>query len=194
MNQPMSVDQHPSDDPSTPEISFSRRFERDVLPMLDLLQAMAFRFTHNRQDAEDLVQDTVARAYASFESFAEGTNLKAWLMRIMTNMHIDNYRRKQRRPELLVDEIREFRIRFMPDQPARWSNSAESEAIARIPDDKLRIALKELPAEFLQVLFYADCYGYTYREIAATLGIPEGTVMSRLHRGRRRLRNHLAPA
>jgi RNA polymerase sigma-70 factor (ECF subfamily) len=167
----------------------SARFTRDVVPLLDQLYRGAYRYTHNRADAEDLVQEVVLRAYRKFDQFDDGTNIRAWMFRIMTNTWINRYRVAQRRPiELLTAEL--------DDSPARqsrvYSPSAELRMLESLPDDEVKEAMQALPEGQRMAVFYVDVEGFRYQEAAFTLDVPLGTVMSRLYRGRRRLRTLLA--
>ena len=169
------------------------RFERDALPLLDMLFNGALRMTRSRADAEDLLQDTMMRAYAGFRTFQQGTNLKAWLFRILNNQRINTYRKKQRQPpEFLADEITDFQLASSAGHSSTGLRSAEVEALEALPDTEIRAALKALPEEFRMAVYYADVEGLVYKEIAAIMDIPYGTVMSRLYRGRHRLRTLLA--
>lgn len=169
-----------------------RRFERDALPYLDQLYGAAMKMTRNPQDAQDLVQETFAKAFAAFESFTEGTNLKAWLYRIMTNAYINTYRKRQREPYLgAVEELEDWQMGGAESTTAASSRSAEAEAIDRTPATVVTDALNELPEDFRMVVYLADVEGFSYQEIADIVERPIGTVMSRLHRGRARLRQAL---
>ncbi len=165
------------------------RFERDALPLLPNLYSAALRLTRNPADAEDLVQETYLRAYRGFGSFRPGTNLRAWMYRILTNTFINAYRKRQREPQTVPDEgIDEW---YLYDRLASAESSAENEVLERIPDEDVRAALDALPEGFRMAVLLADVEGFSYREIAEILGIPIGTVMSRLHRGRRALEKAL---
>jgi RNA polymerase sigma-70 factor (ECF subfamily) len=165
------------------------RFVRDVIPLGDQLLRRAARMTGNRADAEDLLQDTMLNAYAGFRSFQPGTNLKAWLFRIMSNTRITTYRATQHRPvEYLAGEFTDPQL-FADGQRASVSvRSAEAEALQALPDDEIAHALKALPEQYRMVLHYAYAEGLGYQEIANVMNTPIGTVMSRLHRARRHLR------
>jgi RNA polymerase sigma-70 factor (ECF subfamily) len=168
------------------------RFERDVTPLMAQLYPAALRMTRNSSDAEDLVQETLAKAYAAFHQFQPGTNLRAWLHRILANTFINSYRKKRREPVQdlfagLQDDWHGSGDSLLP--PGR---SAEAEALERIADSAILQALRELPAEFRAAIYLADIEGYPYREIADIMGTPIGTVMSRIHRGRAKLRERLA--
>jgi RNA polymerase sigma-70 factor, ECF subfamily len=168
------------------------RFEQDVVPFIAQLYPAALRMTRNPCDAEDLVQETAAKAYAALHQFTPGTNLRAWLHRILANTFINTYRKKRREP--IQDLGAEFSEEWQSsnDPLAPQARSAETEALERLADSDILQALRDLPEEFRVAIYLADIEGYPYREIAEMMGTPIGTVMSRLHRGRSKLRQRLA--
>jgi RNA polymerase sigma-70 factor (ECF subfamily) len=174
------------------EDALRERFERDVLPLLPSLYGAALRMTRDPTDAEDLVQDTYLRAFRGFAGFKEGTNLKAWLYRILTNSFINTYRKKQRQPQIVEgpDDIDEW---YLFDKLGAQSvqGSAEDEVLDKLPDNDVKEALESLPENFRIPVLLADVEGFSYKEIADIMETPIGTVMSRLHRGRKALEKAL---
>jgi RNA polymerase sigma-70 factor, ECF subfamily len=171
------------------------QFENEVIPLLNSLYWTAWRLTRSHPDAEDLVQETLLRAYAGYASFRPGSNMKAWLSRIMRNQWINSYRRSQRRPiETLEDWFDDGSAAGREAVKAVEQRSAEEHVLDQIPEGRVSDALASMPNGLRIVLYYAHVEGYSYREIADFLDIPYGTVMSRLHRARHRLRDHLANA
>ena len=174
------------------DAQLAERFERDALPLLDQLYGGALRMTRNPADAEDLVQEAYMKAYQGFRSYKPGTNLKAWMYRILTNAYINNYRKAQRRPaEYATDDITDSQIAETASHTSSGLRSAEVEAMALLPDEEIRAALMDLNEDYRMVIYYADVEGLPYKEIADIMATPIGTVMSRLHRGRKQLREAL---
>jgi len=168
-------------------------FEAQAMPFIDQLYAAAMRMTRNPSDAQDLVQETFVKAFASFKQFEQGTNLKAWLYRILTNTFINTYRKKQREPyQGTIDDLEDWQLGGAESTTATSSRSAEAEAIDHLPDSAVKDALQSIPEDFRLAVYFADVEGFSYQEIAEIMKTPIGTVMSRLHRGRRLLRELLA--
>ena len=170
------------------------RFAELTMPYMSALYAAALRMTRNPSDAEDLVQETYLRAYRGFEGFREGTNLKAWLYKILTNTYINAYRAKRRRPDQVdLDEVEDFYLfrRLGGLEAADATRTAETEVLDAIPDAEVKEALESLPEQFRMAVILADIEGFSYKEIAEILEVPIGTVMSRIHRGRKQLQKKL---
>jgi RNA polymerase sigma-70 factor (ECF subfamily) len=170
------------------------RFAEQAMEHMPSLYTAALRMTRNRADAEDLVQETYLRAYRGFGGFEEGTNLKAWLYRILTNTYINSYRAKKRRPdETELDEVEDLYLyrRIGGLEAALAGRSAEDELLDRFTDAEVKAAVDDLPENFRMAVMLADVEGFSYKEIADILDIPIGTVMSRLHRGRKALQKRL---
>ena len=169
----------------------TKRFERDALQYMNQLYAAAMRYTRNPEDAQDLVQDTYAKAYTSFHQFEPGTNLKAWLYRVLTTTFINTYRKDQRRPQTSDSELEDWQLAEASSHTSDQGKSTEDVVLENLPDSDIKNALAQIPEEFRMVVYLADVEGFSYKEIAEIVGVPTGTVMSRLHRGRKQLREKL---
>jgi RNA polymerase sigma-70 factor, ECF subfamily len=169
------------------------RFERDTAPLLDSLYGAALRMTRNPADAEDLVQETMMRAYRAFDRFEEGTNLKAWLFRIMTNAYINIYRKRQREPQQVSqDEVEDFDLyQELKSHDPQYEATPENIVLDRLLDADIVSAIEDLPDQFRLAVILSDIEGFTYAEMAEIMDVPMGTVMSRLHRGRKALQKRL---
>jgi RNA polymerase sigma-70 factor, ECF subfamily len=184
---------------ATPEFETIRdeglaaRFERNAIPLLKGFYPQAMRLTRNRTEAEDLLQETAAKAFAGFHGFRDGTNLGGWLYRILLNTHISGYRKQQRRPvQWLTDEISDGQLLAEARHTSSGLRSAEDQALDLLGDNDVRAAMQQLPEKLRTAIYYADIEGRRFKEIAELTDAPIGTVMSRLHRGRHRLRDLLA--
>jgi RNA polymerase sigma-70 factor (ECF subfamily) len=168
------------------------RFEREAMPLLDQMYSAALRTARNPTDAEDLVQETYAKAFAAFHQYRPGTNLKAWMYRILTNTYINTYRKKQRQPkESDSSDVEDYQLARAEQHTSRGLRSAEVEALDHLPDSDVKRALASIGEDFRMAVYLADVEGFAYKEIAEIMDTPIGTVMSRLHRGRRQLRDLL---
>jgi len=159
---------------------------------MDQLYSAALRYTKNPEDARDLLQDTYLKAFSSFHQFEEGTNLRAWLYRVLTTTFINTYRKGQRQPQLSNGELEDWQVAEAQSHTSDLGKSAEVEALEKLPDSDIKRALQEIPEDFRIAVYLADVEGFSYKEIAEIVGVPSGTVMSRLHRGRKLLREKLA--
>lgn len=177
------------------DTELSARFEREVTPLRGALYRQALRMTHNPSDAEDLLQDTLLKAFCGFHTYRQDSNLNAWLHRILVNTYISGYRKMQRRPtQYPTDEITDVQLAASAQHSGTGLRSAEDQALETLPDHDVRDAMQALPEQFRTAVYYADVEGFRFREIAQLTDAPIGTVMSRLHRGRRQLRLLLAQA
>jgi RNA polymerase sigma-70 factor (ECF subfamily) len=180
----------------TPEFrddELTARFERDAVPLIAAFYPQAMKLTRNRTEAEDLLQETAAKAFAGFHGFRDGTNLGGWLYRILLNTHISGYRKQQRRPaQWLTDEITDGQLIAEARHSSTGLRSAEDQVLDMLGDTDVREAMRQLPEKLRTAVYYADIEGRRFKEIAAITDVPIGTVMSRLHRGRHRLRSLLA--
>jgi RNA polymerase sigma-70 factor (ECF subfamily) len=168
------------------------RFERDAMQYVDQLYSAAMRMARNPSDAEDLVQEAYTKAFSAFHQYRPGTNLKAWLYRILTNTYINLYRKRQREPlQSNSDQIEDWQLARAESHTATGLRSAEAEALDHLPDSDVKDALQSIPEEFRLAVYFADVEGYAYKEISDIMDTPIGTVMSRLHRGRKMLRDML---
>jgi RNA polymerase sigma-70 factor, ECF subfamily len=175
------------------EADLATRFGRDAAPLRAELFQRALRLTRNHHDAEDLLQETLANAYRGYRMFREGSNFRAWLYRIETNTFINGYRKRQRSPvQSPIADITDSQLAEDASRSSRGLCSAEDLALEALPDSDVRTAMQALPEQFRTAVYYADVAGYQFKEIAAITNVPIGTVMSRLHRGRRQLRRLLA--
>ena len=175
-----------------PEPNLAALFEAQAVPLIDPLYAAALRMTRNPADAQDLVQETFTKAFAAYGRFEQGSNIKAWLYRILTNSYINQYRKRQQQPfTQAVEELEDWQLGGAESTTAMASRSAEAEAIDHMPASAVKDALNELSEDFRMVVYFADVEGFSYQEIADMMETPIGTVMSRLHRGRRLLREKL---
>ncbi len=184
----------PADEKTVSESELRSLFETQALPFMDQLYGAAMRMTRNPADASDLVQETFVKAYAAFRQFRQGTNLKAWLYRILTNTFINTYRKNQRNPyQGTIDELEDWQLGGAESVTQSVSaRSAEADAIDHLPSSAVKDALQSIPEDFRMAVYFADVEGFSYQEIADIMKTPVGTVMSRLHRGRRLLRGLLA--
>jgi RNA polymerase sigma-70 factor (ECF subfamily) len=175
--------------------AMSAGFEEAVMPLMTQLYGRALKMTRSQADAEDLVQESMLRAYKGFHAFLPGSNLQAWLHRILTNTFINDYRRRQRQPlQYASEQLYDFQMVTIAAHSSTGLRSAEDEVLDMFPDSRIKSAMQALPVHHRLVVYYADVEGLSYNEIARIMGSPKGTVMSRLHRGRRQLRSLLSIA
>jgi RNA polymerase sigma-70 factor (ECF subfamily) len=170
-----------------------QRFRDEAIPLLDSLYAAALRMTRNPADAEDLIQETMLRAYRAFDRFEEGTNIRAWLFRIMTNAYINTYRKRQREPiKVPQDDVEEFDLyQELKNHDPQFAITPETIVLDSLFEADILTAIEELPEQFRLAVVLSDVEGFTYAEMAEIMGVPMGTVMSRLHRGRKALQKRL---
>jgi RNA polymerase sigma-70 factor (ECF subfamily) len=189
-----SAAEAPADEKTVSDAELRKLFEDQALPFMDQLYGAAMRMTRNPADASDLVQETFVKAFAAFRQFKQGTNLKAWLYRILTNTFINTYRKNQRNPyQGTIDELEDWQLGGAESVTQSLSSrSAEADAIDHLPSSAVKDALQAIPEDFRMAVYFADVEGFSYQEIADIMKTPVGTVMSRLHRGRRLLRGLLA--
>lgn len=172
------------------EIKKQKDFEEEIVPHLDAMYNFALRLTSDPSDAEDLVQDTIVKAFRFFSSYEKGTNAKAWLFRILKNSYINNYRKQSKQPNQVdYDEVSEFYETIRADRTD--TSDLEDKMFRELVDDDISQALEELPEDFRTVVLLCDVEGFTYEEIANMLDVPIGTIRSRLHRGRNLLKDQL---
>lgn len=188
-----SVDENLTDVAAESEEQRRERFERDAMQYVDQLYSAALRMARNPSDAEDLVQEAYTKAYSAFHQYKPGTNLKAWLYRILTNTYINLYRKRQREPQRTsTDTIEDWQMAQAMEHSPAGLRSAEAEALDHLPDSDVKAALQSIGEDFRMAVYFVDVEGFSYKEASEILGVPIGTVMSRLHRGRKNLRELLA--